>query len=594
VSACRDPLWARLALLGIVVVAAVLYGFGADREVLEVYYAAGVRSMSGSWHDFVYGAFDPAGTVTLDKLPGAFWLQALSVRAFGVHIWAIVLPQILEGILTVVVLFKVVRRQAGVAAGLLAAGLLAISPATVALDRGNISDTLLILLLVLAAEATTRAAMSGELRPLLLAGVWVGLAFQAKMLEAWAVLPALAAVYLLAAPIDTRRRIVHLIGAGVTTVVVSLSWMCFVALTPAAERPYVDGSPHNSIFEQVFEYNGFGRVDAPLAGNGGPGSARARLLSAFSVRRGAGWSRLLAGSAGRDIAWLLPAALISLVALLWARRRDERSDPLRAGLVLWGIWLLVFFVGFSAAGRINPYYLAALSPPLAALTAIGAVAAWRARTAPAAMILSAGTAASCAGYGAWLVPGRRVSHWLPAAVIALAVGAIALTALALTRRSGATRAAAFATMVAASLLAPTVAAASLTSKERGPFDTPFQPASVTASTQTLAGAAIHLPPATISLFEEAGQGIRYPLAAYTSLLAAPLIYATGQEVLPIGGFNGSYPVPTLKRLEQLIDDGDLRLILSPPSTDSRIRWVESHCRQLPTTVASLLPVSACG
>jgi 4-amino-4-deoxy-L-arabinose transferase-like glycosyltransferase len=594
VSRARDPLWARLTLVGIVIVAAVFYGYGANREVLEVYYAAAVRSMSASWHDFAYGAFDPAGTVTLDKLPGAFWLQALSVRALGMHIWAIVLPQIIEGMLTVVVLYRLVRRYADPATGLLAAGLLALSPATVALDRGNISDSLLILLLVLAAEATTRAASTGRLRPLVLAGLWVGLAFQAKMVEAWAVLPALAAAYLLAAPTDLRRRIAHTAAAGATTAVVSLSWMCFVALTPAAQRPYVDGSRDNSIFQQVFRYNALGRVDAPVARNGSQGSASGGLLSLFTVRRGAGWSRLLAGSAGRDIAWLLPAAVLSLIALLWAARSRDRTDPGRAAVVLWGTWLLVFFVGFSAGGRINPYYLAALAPPIAALTALGAGAAWRAMNAsPTPLVLSGITAAITAGYAIWLIPTQRVSDWLPVAVGALALAAIGVTLLALARRTARLRLGAFATLLTAVLLAPTVAAASLTIDKRGPFDTPFQPARVTAATQTFAGAAIHLPPALIETFEQAGQGMRYPLAVYTSLLAAPLIYATGQEVLPIGGFNGSYPVPTLKALQHLIKTGELRLIASPPSSDSRIRWVDSHCLALPASPTALLPVHAC-
>jgi 4-amino-4-deoxy-L-arabinose transferase-like glycosyltransferase len=591
----RDPLWARLTLAGIALAAAASYAWGANREVVEVYYAAAVRTMSANWHDFVFASFDPAGTVTLDKLPGAFWLQALSVRAFGLHLWTLVLPQIVEGVLTVLVLYRVVRRQAGVAAGLLAAGILAVIPATVALDRGNVSDSLLILLLVLAAEATTRASASGRVRPLLLAAVWVGLAFQAKMLEAWAVLPALAAMYLLAAPGPRRRRLAHLAAAGALTVSVSLSWMCFVALTPAGQRPYVDGSRHDSIFAQVFRYNGFGRVDAPLASGGAGGRTSTAVLADFSVRRGRGVTRLLAGSAGRDIAWLLPAALVAILALLWMRRKGERTDPLRAAVVLWGIWLLVLFVAFSAAGRINPYYLAALSPALAALTAIGISAAWRAATTSSAAVVAVGAAAACSvGYALWLLPLQRVSAWLPAVAALLGAGAVASAALALTRRTDRTRMAAFATAIAATLLVPAAASASLVVGRRGPFDTPYQPAAVTAVTQGLAGAAIHLPPSLIATFELAGQGERYPLAMYTALLAAPLIYATGWEVLPIGGFEGTYPPPTLAQLRHLIATGELSLVASPATADSRIRWVDAHCRRLAATgTASPVPVDIC-
>ena len=147
----------RLALTAIAALAGLLYAWAMGQDTLEYYYAAADRSMSVSWHDFIFGAFDPAGTITVDKLPGALWFQALSVRAFGLHTWAIILPQVIEGILTVLVLYRAVTRLAGPAAGLIAALVLAVSPATVALDRENISDSLLVLLLVLAANAVSGA-----------------------------------------------------------------------------------------------------------------------------------------------------------------------------------------------------------------------------------------------------------------------------------------------------------------------------------------------------------------------------------------------------------------------------------------------------
>ncbi|HXA54595.1 MAG TPA: glycosyltransferase family 39 protein, partial [Solirubrobacteraceae bacterium] len=227
-----QPPWARPALLAIAALAGVAYGWGMNGAALEDFYGAAARSMSSSWHDFIFGAFDPAGTVSVDKLPGWLWPQALSLRIFGFHIWAIVLPQVLEGVLTVLVLYRAVRRLAGPLAGIAAATVLATSPITVALNRGNVADSLLILLLVLAADATSAAILSGRLRTLALAAVWVGLAFQAKMLAAWLVLPALAAAYLLAAPAPPRMRLAHVALAGVVTVTVSLSWMTAVSLVP--------------------------------------------------------------------------------------------------------------------------------------------------------------------------------------------------------------------------------------------------------------------------------------------------------------------------------------------------------------------------
>ncbi|HYM44587.1 MAG TPA: glycosyltransferase family 39 protein [Solirubrobacteraceae bacterium] len=177
-SPADQPPWARPALLTVAALAGLTYAWGMSGAALEAFYGAAARSMSTSWHDFFFGAFDPAGTVTIDKLPGSLWPQALSLRIFGFHTWAIVLPQVIEGVITILVLYRAVRRLAGSLAGITAAAVLATSPVTVALNRGNVADSLLILLLVLAADATSSALLSGRLRTLSLAGVWVGLAFQ--------------------------------------------------------------------------------------------------------------------------------------------------------------------------------------------------------------------------------------------------------------------------------------------------------------------------------------------------------------------------------------------------------------------------------
>ena len=303
-SPADQPGWARPALLGIAVVAAVAYGWGMAGASVEPFYGAAARSMSESWHDFIFGAFDPAGTVTVNKLPGALWVQALSLRVFGFHIWALVLPQVVEGVLTILVLYRAVRPLAGPAAGLIAAAVLAVTPITVLLSRGNVSDSLLILLLVLAADATSAALLTGSLRQLLLAGVWVGLAFQAKMIQAWLALPALAAAYLLAAPAaKLRTRCAHVALAGLVTAVVSLSWMTAVSLVPSQDRPYVDGSADDSVYTQVFDYNGLGRL--PGTGRASPGRPRRwwsrPKRAAVAHRRDHRHQAELAPAAGRPV-----------------------------------------------------------------------------------------------------------------------------------------------------------------------------------------------------------------------------------------------------------------------------------------------------
>ena len=380
-----QPRWARPALLLVAALAALSYAWGSGSAILETFYGGAVHSMSQSWHNFFFGSFDPWGTVSVDKLPGAFWVQALSVRVFGFHIWAIVLPQVVEGTLTVLVLYRAVRRVAGAGAGLVAAVVLAVTPATVLLNRGNISDSLLILLLVLAADATTAAFMTGRLQPLVLAGVWVGLAFQAKMLQAWIVLPALYLAYLLAAPVASLERRVGRVALSVLAVIaVSLSWMCVVSLVPAHDRPYVDGSCNDSVFSQVFLYNGADRLNGKLLDQ--PGCSQPPVGRVTSTSGGApthalptGPARFLDGGFGRDAAFFFVPALFALVGVLVARRRTPRTDPWRAAAVLWGVWQILTWGFISSSHFLNGYYLAALAPPMAALCGLGFALAWRQR-----------------------------------------------------------------------------------------------------------------------------------------------------------------------------------------------------------------------
>src|SRR6185312_12679282 len=523
-SPAGQPAWARPALLAVAVVAAVGYGWGMAGASVESFYGAAARSMSESWHDFIFGAFDPAGTVTVDKLPGALWVQALSLRVFGFHIWALVLPQVAEGVLTVLVLYRAVRRLAGPAAGLTAAAVLAVTPVTVLLGRGNVSDSLLILLLVLAADATSAALLSGSLRQLLLAGVWVGLAFQAKMIQAWLVLPALAAAYLLAAPV---------------TAVVSLSWMTAVSLVPSHDRPYVDGSPNDSVYTQVFDYNGLGRLTGNWARVAGPPSPlvvaaeeNGQLLTAETMSVKPGWHRLLAGPFAADGCWLLPAAVAGALGVLISRRGRGRCDPLRAAVVLWGGWWLVLAVFFSAGTFINSYYVAALVPAVAALCGTGVAACgpgpWPARV----RMIVAATVLGCAGYGAYLMSGTA-SGPVVLTVVALVVAAAAAAQVLLPASGKAGHLTAVAFAGAAVLLLSAAASVNSVIGGLGPFDTPFESPGIAHRNQLLAANAPALTTAVQRLELETPPGDAL-FGTDTSALAQNYILYSGREVLPIG------------------------------------------------------------
>jgi 4-amino-4-deoxy-L-arabinose transferase-like glycosyltransferase len=589
-SPADQPAWARPALLAVAAVAAVAYAWGMAGASVESFYGAAARSMSESWHDFLFGAFDPAGTVTVDKLPGALWVQALSLRVFGFHIWALVLPQVVEGVLTVLVLYRAVRRLAGPAAGLTAAAVLAATPITVLLGRGNVSDSLLILLLVLAADATSAALLTGSRRQLLLAGVWVGLAFQAKMIQAWLVLPALAAAYLLAAPAARlRTRCAHVALAGLITVVVSLSWMTAVSLVPSQDRPYVDGSSNDSVYAQVFDYNGLGRLTGHWATLAGPPSPiivwakeNGQLLTAQTIGIGPSWHRLLAGPFGADSGWLLPAAVIGALGVLISRRRQDRRDPLRAAVVLWGGWWLVLAVFFSSGTYINSYYVAALVPAVAALCGTGIAACGSAPWSPRVRLIVAATVLGCAGYGAYLMSGTA-SGPVVLTVIALIVAAAAVAQLLLraSGKGGHLMAVAFA--AAAVLLLPAAASVSSVIRGLGPFDTPFESSKTAHDSHLLAAAAPALTRAAERLELLTGPGDAL-FATDTSGLAQNYILYSGREVLPIGGYLGNVPAPTLATLQADIARGYARLFVlpvSPAGADPRVLWIESHCTMEP-------------
>lgn len=501
---------------------------------------------------------------------------------------AIALPQVIEGVLAVLVLYRAMRRLAGPVAGIVAAGVLALNPATVALNRGNVSDSLLVLLSVLAVDATVSALISGRLRPLLLAGVWVGLAFQAKMMQAWLILPALALAYLVAAPPPVLVRVGRVALAGLVTVAVSPSWMVMVSLVPAGERPYVDGTQNDSIFSQVFDYNGISRLGRSwtLSGAGhrasffagGDGGTAQRALAEHVPPS---WHRLLEGIYGRDIGWLLPAALISAVAVLLARRGRGRRNPMRTSVLLWGMWLLPLWAIFSDGLYLHTYYVAALAPALAGLCGTGVALAWPRRERPPVRRVLAGTLVVSLAYGIYLLDGGvGVPGWLiPLAAAATAAGAAVLLApQAVLRRMAAGWSAA---AICCALVLPVVASELIVTRSLGSFAAPFEPAS---ATPTPAQAALAREKAAQSVEAlEARYQTPIVFAIDTGRLAGPYIFASGKEILSLGGFEGGIPSPTPRQLQRYVASGMLRAALVPSiSEDARIAWIQSNCRRTQT------------
>ena len=345
----------------------------------NTYYAAAVRSMSTSWHDFLYASMDKSGLMTIDKPPLAYWVQALSVRIFGWHPLSTLVPEALMGMAAVALVYDMTRRVFGRVAGSVAGLAFAITPITVAVARHNNPDELLLLCCVAALWCAVRALQTGRTKWLVLSGVCVGLGFETKMGVALLVVPGITAAWMWTRwGVSWRPRLTalrQLLAAGTAMVAVACAWPLFVTLTPAADRPWISGTSDNSIWSLIFGYNGLGRVagqsGGPGGGVGGPGGGGG--FGGNSLFGGAtGPFRLLQSALGDQAGWLLGFAVVAGLALLVLtrlRRRDPRTGWL---LAIGGAFLASAVVFSFSRGIFHPYYVSFLAPFAAALMGAGA------------------------------------------------------------------------------------------------------------------------------------------------------------------------------------------------------------------------------
>jgi 4-amino-4-deoxy-L-arabinose transferase-like glycosyltransferase len=628
----RPALWGRLAL-GVVTLISLFMNFFqlGQNGFANLYYAAGVKSMGDSLHNFFFVSFDPGGFVTIDKPPLGFWLQVISTKIFGFTPFAVFFPQALAGVLSVLLLYWLVRRRFGTTAGLLAALALAISPISVLTNRNNTIDSSLIFVLLLGAWAVLRAAETGKLRWLLLCAACIGLGFNIKMLEAYLVVPAYGLLYLLAAPRSIWKRLLHLGLALLLMVSISLSWAVAVDLTPSANRPYVGSSQDNSEISLALGYNGVQRLlgsfgmgggnrqapstsshsttqssntttqgannstEQPPMGNGGQSSMGGGNNGGPFNTGTAGVLRLFNEPLAGQIAWLLPMALLGIVALAWQRRLNFREDREQQSLILWGGWLLTTAVFFSMAGFFHQYYLSTMAPAICALFGIGVVimwrnyrsGGWRGWLLPVALALTAleqiHIITSNTAWGTWMIP-------LIAVPCALAV-VVLIVARLLPRLQAKTS-------LQMSLVALSLMGLLLTS-------------AVWSATPVLQNAAPGLPAAgpsqqfggpgggndrsttntrLISYLEANRGSAKYLVATASSNEADSIILATNQPVMAMGGFSGSDPILTTDQLAKLVANGTVRYFLvngsggGPGGGQSELTtWITQNCTAVPSS-----------
>ncbi|WP_439382320.1 ArnT family glycosyltransferase [Amycolatopsis lexingtonensis] len=550
------PRWVRPAVFGLLAATAVLYFWNLTASGYgNSFYAAAVQSGTQSWKAWLFGSLDSGNVLTVDKPPAALWVGTAFARIFGFSSFTVLAPQALMGVASVGILYLTVKRTAGPVAGLLAGAVLAVTPVATLMFRFNNPDALLVLLMVAGAYFVVRATEKASPGWLALAGAAIGFGFLTKMMQAFLVLPAFGLVYLLAAPTSLGKRLLHL-GGAVVSLVVSAGWfIALVELWPASSRPYIGGSEGDSLLELALGYNGLGRIFGGEGNGGGMGGGGMGGNTGFGGSTGL--FRMFGASFGTEISWLLPAALIGLVAGLWFTRRAPRTDRTRLALVLWGGWLVVTALVFSfMSGTVHPYYSVALAPAIAGLVAISGRALWQGREHLAPRATLAGMVVATAVWSFILLD--RTPDWFPAlkwivAVLGVLVGTVLVMGVPASRRLVAVVAAALVLTIGASSAAYGVETASVAHSGSIPTSGP-------TSSGFGAGGGFGGEDSSSSAIGSllAGTTTKWAAATTGSQSAASLELASGKAVIGIGGWSGSDPAPTLDEFKAYVAAGEIK------------------------------------
>lgn len=567
------------------------------------YYAAAVKSMLQSWHNFFFVAFEPGGSVSVDKPPLGFWVQCLSAWFLGFSGFSLALPNALAGVASIFVLYKLVSRPFGSWAGLAAGLALAIMPVAISTERNNTIDGLLVFVLLLAAWAFMQAVYSQKSGWLFLGVFLVGLGFNIKMLQAFLPLPAFYAVYFFGIKKKWWKKLLLLSAATMLLLVVSLSWAVIVDLTPAEDRPYVGSSTDNTVMELIIGHNGLSRITG-LVGRirnrlqNRPYNAQYQQAQAADFQPGQdvqisvmdfgspGTLRLFSAPLVDEASWLLPfvlAGLVILIAVLWKRPFDEKH----AVLILWVLWLLPAALYFSySQGLMHAYYLIMLGPPLAALFAMTGWSLWQVirRRGALGWALAALLASATVFFQAGVLKGTT-----PTASIAVGAGVFLLVSgivLMVTSWKWANLAPiALGLILTATLTAPLLWSAE-TSFNAEPNDSlPYAgPAGQTnfSGNQQANNQQENIPQALLNLLIKNTKPGSYLLATGNAKQASPFILATDRPVFTFGGFTGSDNIIDAEGLAEMVADGELRFVLAAGITQKELAiWVQENCSPVP-------------
>ena len=588
------------------------------------YYAAIAVSMSKNFSNFFYGAFDPAGTVSLDKIPGSYWLPALFAKLFGFSTWSIEAPNALAAIATVVIVAMAVRRALGVQAGLIAGLILVTTPVITAVARSNQPQMFFILALAIVADRALVALKTGSQRSLIWTGIWIGVAFQTYMLEAWAVWPALIIAWLATSDLPWFKRLKSLFFAGAASLVVSLSWITCVWLTPAGSRPYVGGTNHNNPWEMVFGYNGLGRFSFTQSQDATTGLSSSTMYRSFTppFSGPAGLFRLFNSQVGGQISWLLLTTFLAISILIFLLIKMHNVRPFTGVIIFFSLWFLTFYLMFSTVAGMHQFYTSSMAIPIAVLIALTFTTLANQVQIIEKVLISSMVVITLAW--SWKLSNEYVHFFNWSYLVATGLGALALITIfwRSTSRSklishiGIGVAALSLTLTPAVWALDNVRHSNSINPTAGPsadngntfggfagfgsqsLGTPPQPP-VGKASANFNPPNFHDPltrpgnggpnqsadKSLIQYLEQNRLGSKFLLATFGGMSAAPYITATGQDVLPIGGFDGADPTPSLTTFKSLVQSADVKFVLtssannqgSSPTTAEIENWVTTNC-----------------
>ena len=563
----RAGRWERVGLASLLAATAIFFLWGLDNNGwANPYYSAAAQAGSKDWKSFFFGSFEWGNFITVDKTPLSIWVMSLSVRAFGLNSWSLLVPQALMGIATTYLIYKIVRRGFGAAPSLLAGAIYAATPVVFLMSRFNNPEPLMGLLTVGTAFVALRAMDNGRLRTFAAAGLLLGLAFMAKQAQALVMVPALCVAVLMFSRGRMGSRVRQLFVAAGALLVTSTAWLAAAEMTPASQRPYIGGSASNSALELTLDYNGLGRfILIPITVSGDRPSPGNDELAPYN----GGFSRMFDGNFAPEIAWLLFPAIALGIVLVALNRALTFGDAQKRVVILAVVWFVTAFLLLCYMGTmIHTYYTFSLAAPVALLVPIGLSVLWQRRDRWVVRL----TGAVVVGASTYMAM-RILNYsdewplWFRALVV---LSGTVATAGWLWSRSLKWRRATLAAVAVSLLLGPIGAngyTMSAPQKGTNPQSGPVanDPRAISShmvgvkagnpawAKQTALGAAPS--EAVLGLLRQTAGEQDWAAATYSAQNAALYQLESGQPVIPLGGWLGTDPAPTLDQFRELVSNG---------------------------------------